>query len=150
MITRGRAYCTAITLFHAMALLMLMITTSTHANLIQDGGFEVGITSGSNTFQYVETGNPIGAWTVIGTNSPPGVPVLGTPFDGGSIPAFEGLEVVHIGDSLADGHVGGNAVHRRIGQFARTNQNDAALWRGPIRRRLPGRSAPVGDGREFC
>ena len=64
----------------------------------------MGLSPNANTFAYVQNGDPLGAWTIIG-DAPSGVPTLGTPYDAGSIPVNEGAEVLHIGDSLSTGGV---------------------------------------------
>ena len=75
--------------------LLLMIGPAAQANLISDGGFELGLTAGPNTFAIVPTGDPLGAWTVIGEKQ---VAMLGTPFDATGVPPFEGDEVLHLGE----------------------------------------------------
>ena len=100
---RGRRY--ALLMVPVMGAALLSVSTpAARANLLLDGGFEVGLAPVPDAFHYLQSGEFIGAWEIIGS-PPSGIPVLGAPYFIGEFPQFEGLEIVFIGDSRSDGGV---------------------------------------------
>ena len=66
------------------------------ANLLLDGGFELGLTTGPGTSAARGT---YGAWTETANQTY----LLGMPYAG--LPAFQGVEAIHIGDNYGHGAV---------------------------------------------
>jgi len=71
------------------------------ANLLNDGGFEVGLTNGPGTFKRLAA---YGEWTSSSGKCGRGsTAILGMPYFG--LPALEGVEAMHLGDCFGPGAV---------------------------------------------
>ena len=84
-----------------LIVLAFAVVVPVRANLLTDGGFEVGIVNATSYWTYVSVGSSVGAWTVVGDTDGTGmmyVPVWG-------VPLLVGPETCHIGDSLLSGGV---------------------------------------------
>ncbi|AOW77323.1 hypothetical protein A3Q34_10915 [Colwellia sp. PAMC 20917] len=78
----------------AIAALVVLSTTVTHANLIVDGGFEFGQATGT-----ASTSSGYGAWSTISGQTY----LLGMPYAGMS--TLEGLNAMHVGNGYGFGYV---------------------------------------------